>query len=144
MGAAVSIRTLQPGGFYLVFPDLVTLGFVFADGQTKCRFDLNGDHRLQILPIDTARCVEIFNGSDLSFQIDGHAARGALKTGSLFVTKAGTGHFLAALRPDSQARAYIDMRDWKLVDILPDASCELCNNWKLFRAWDGMLVYEFH
>src|SRR6476620_5463212 len=111
MGAAVSIRTLQPGGFYLVFPDLVTLGFVFADGHTKFRFDLNGDHRLQIQPIDTARCVAVFNGSDLSFQIERHAPRRALKTGSLFVTKAGTGHFLAVLRPDSQACVYIDMRD---------------------------------
>ena len=146
VGPAVSIRTLLPGDFYLLFPDLGTLGFVIANGEANIRFDLTGEHAHQIRSIDDARCIERFNGKDLSFQTGGRVAHGPepLKVGSLFVSKGKTRHFLAIQLSGPQSLLYVDLQEWKLTDSLPNAIFDMYNNWKFVRAWDGMVVYEFY
>jgi hypothetical protein len=145
VGPAVSIRTLLPGDFYLLFPDLVTLGFVFANGEANSRFELNGEHARQILPIGEARCIERFNGKELSFQIGGRATDSSdpLKIGSLIVSKSRTRHFMAIQLSGAQSFLYLDLQDWKLVSSLPNAPFDMYNKWKFVRGWDGMVAYEF-
>jgi hypothetical protein len=142
VGPAVSIRTLLPGDFYLLFPELVTLGFVFANAEANGRFDLTGKHAGQIRSADDSRCVERFNGKELSFQIGGRVANSPepLKIGSLVVSKSRTRHFLVI----QLSKLYIDLQDWKLAGSLPSAPFDIYNNWKFVRGWDGMVVYEFH
>jgi hypothetical protein len=146
VGPAVSIRTLLPGDFYLLFPDLMTLGFVFANGEANSRFDLNGEHARQIRPIDDTRCVERFNGKELSFQIGGRITGSPepLKIGSLIASKSRTRHFLVIQISEPRSFLYIDLQDWKLTSSLPNAPFDMYNNWKFVRGWDGMVVYEFH
>ena len=146
VGPAVSIRTLLPGDFYLLFPDLVTLGFVFANGEGNSRFDFNGKHAGQTRPVDASRCVERFKGKELSIQIGGRVADRPepFRIGTLIVSKSRTRHFLVIELSGAQPLLYIDLQDWKLAGCLPDATFDIYNKWKFVRGWDGTDVYEFH
>jgi hypothetical protein len=145
VGPAASMRRLLPGDFYLVFPDLVTLGFVFANGEGNSRFDFNGKHAGQIRPVDSSRCLERFNGKELSFEMGGQVADRPepFKIGSLIVSKGRTRHFLVIELSGPQPLLYIDLQEWKLADALPNEIFDIYNKWKFVRGWDGMVVYEF-
>jgi hypothetical protein len=145
VGPAVSIRTLLPGDFYLLFPDLVTLGFVFANGEGNSRFDFNGKHAGQMRSVDASRCLERFKGKGLSILIDAQVADRPepFKIGSLIVSKDRTRHFLVVQLSGPQPLLYIDLQDWKLAGSLPNATFDIYNKWKFVRGWDGMVVHEF-